>query len=304
MSDDESSSYRHHKDDCSCKKQKSCRKSSRTSDRHERHERCDRSERHERCDRSERSERHERHERCCKCEKGDKGDKGDKGERGPHGPEGPKGPQGEKGEKGEKGCEGPKGPQGEKGEKGEKGCEGPRGLPCKPRCAKACIEFSEGCIQGCDAHKIYKVANLFVVIVYGFAEGRPKSFRICKNGLEVETCAKQFIQIDLSDYNRVKSLECPDPKIKFSPIQKYENIVIYGSNKLGELGKQLYSYTSESDSCTSKEITIPSFDTTNLTRSGDLYLYGPNAFKYISITGCNQSIFINSLLFAFSKCDA
>ena len=142
------------------------------------------------------------------------------------------------------------------------------------------------------------------MIVYGFAEGRPKPFRICKNGLEVDTCAKQFIQIDLSDYNRVKSLDCPDPKIKFGSIQKYENIIIYGSNQLGELGKQLYSYTHDSDSCSSKEMTIPSFDTTNLTRSGDLFIYGPNAFKYISITGCNQSIFINSLLFAFSKCDA
>ena len=112
----------------------------------------------------------------------------------------------------------------------------------------------------------------------------------------MDTCA--FIQLDMSDYTRVKHLCCTPPRMKLTGIQQYEKVVVYGSNTLGELGQQLYCYTNSSDSTMCKEFTIPSFDTVNLTRSGDVYTYGLSAFKYISITTCNKNIRLHSLSFS------
>ena len=86
--------------------------------------------------------------------------------------------------------------------------------------------------------------------------------------------------------------------MKISGIQKHEKVTIYGSNTLGERGQHLYCYTNTSESTMCKELTIPSFDTTNLTKSGDLYLYGPCAFKYISVVSCNKTVYLTSLCFS------
>ena len=240
---------------------------------------------HKKCQ-GERGPRGEKGEKGCRGEKGEKGCQGERGSRGE------KGCDGERGHRGEKGCEGERGP---KGEKGERGCRGEQGPPCKHECIKACLEFCD--TPDCDTHKVYRVDNKLNVVVYAFRESCEVPLRFCRQGIEIDSCAKEYIQIDLSDYTRIKNLHCTDPTIKISGIQKYEKFVIYGSNELGCRGKELYCYTNQHESSVCKELTIPSFDTVNLTRSGDLYLYGPNAFKYISVAAFNGTVFINNLNF-------
>lgn len=248
----------------------------------------------ERGERGERGYKGEPGRDGCKGEKGCRGEPGRDGCKGERGEPGRDGCKGERGEPGSKGCRGETGRDGCKGEKGERGCKGEKGDPCKHTCVKCCVEFCD--TQVCDTHKVYRVENKLNIVVYAFAEDCEVPLRICK-GIEINSCAKQFVQLDLSDYNRVMNLQCSDPTLKLTGVQKYEKVIIYGSNELGCRGKELYCYTNQHDSSVCKEITIPSFDTVNLTRSGDLYLYGPNPFKYISIAACNGTIFLNNLTF-------
>ena len=115
---------------------------------------------------------------------------------------------------------------------------------------------------------------------------------------------QEGVQLDLGDYNRVKTLNCSPPRMKLSCIQKHEKVTIYGSNTRGERGQQLYCYTNTSDNTMCKELTIPSFDTTNQTKSGDLYQYGTSPFKYISVVTCNKEVVLHSLMFWLYKLDA
>jgi hypothetical protein len=115
---------------------------------------------------------------------------------------------------------------------------------------------------------------------------------------------QEGVQLDLGDYNRVKTLNCPPPRMKLSCIQKHEKVTIYGSNTRGERGQQLYCYMNTSDNTMCKELTIPSFDTTNQTKSGDLYQYGTSPFKYISVVTCNKEVTLNCLMFWLYKLDA
>ena len=79
-------------------------------------------------------------------------------------------------------------------------------------------------------------------------------------------------------------------------------MVIYGSNKQGCLGQELYTYTNQNNGNVTKEITIPSYDTKNITKSGDLYLYGAVPFRYIFITSCNSTFYLTGLTFSGSEC--
>ena len=261
-------------------------------------------------------------DRCKKVVRGPRGERGLEGAKGCRGPEGPKGEKGCRGSEGAKGCRGPEGPKGErgpagsKGEKGEKGCQGERGFdgpkgcrgpegpvgpvgpagpPCTYSCTATTLDFSEACHS-----QVYTVgcgSTQFNVVAYA---GGCSPLRVGRHGIEV---THEGIQLDLSDYNRVKTLNCSPPRMKFSCIQKHEKITIYGSNTRGERGQQLYCYTNTSDSTMCKELTIPSFDTTNLTKSGDLYLYGPSAFKYITVVTCNKEVMLHSLMFWLYKLD-
>lgn len=142
--------------------------------------------------------------------------------------------------------------------------------------------------------------------MYGFKQNESAAHPLCikadsskshKNGLccvNKDSC-ETFLQIDLGDFIRIRNLSCADPKLKIGNIQKYEKIIISGSNILGSLGKELYSYTNSEDSHGFHEIIIPSFDTQNLTKTGDLYLYGSIPFRYISISACNSGVVLNSL---------
>ena len=118
---------------------------------------------------------------------------------------------------------------------------------------------------------------------------------------------EHFIQIDLGDYIRLKRLNCFDPKIKIGSIQidnNGEQFKIYGSNKLGYIGILLKTYTNtldNSDLNASKEITIPSYNTTDMSSTGDLYLYGPIPFRYISVTAGAGSVMLNSLTLYFCE---
>lgn len=221
-----------------------------------------------------------------KGERGPKGEKGEKGEKGCHGPEGPKG---------EKGCRGPEGPKGERGPEGCRGPTGPPGPPCTYSCVSANLEFSETCPEPRYVYAVGCGISQFNIVVSGTCP-----LRVDRHGLEV---THEGVQLDLSDYNRVKTLNCSPPRMKFSCIQKHEKVTIYGSNTAGERGQQLYCYTNTSDNTMCKELTVPSFDTTNLTKSGDLYLYGPSAFKYITVTTCNKDVTLNCLMFWLYKLD-
>ena len=114
-----------------------------------------------------------------------------------------------------------------------------------------------------------------------------------------------FAQIDLGDYIRVRTSKCANPTIKIGSIQLGENFTIYGSNTLGQRGSQLYTYTntiSNADANASKEIIIPSYNMTDLTNTGDIYLYGAVPFRFISIGTTNGNITFNLISFSLCSC--
>jgi hypothetical protein len=107
-----------------------------------------------------------------------------------------------------------------------------------------------------------------------------------------------FAQIDLGDFIRAKTLKCADPTIKIGSIQVEEGFQIYGSNVLGQIGQLLYTYintNSDTNSNASREFVIPSYNTTDLTSSGDLFKYGTLPFRYISVTAIHGNVTLNLL---------
>ena len=166
-------------------------------------------------------------------------------------------------------------------------------------CKKYVVDFSRLC--NIDDIKIINIVSNTIIVVNGYTFNTDSnqecsmikhSLKLHKYGL---VCSNTHtLQIDLGDFIRVKSMKCLDPKIKIGRIDKYEKVIVWGSNIAGSLGKEIYSYIN--NSCDQEiEITIPSFDTTNLTKTGDIYIYGSLPFRYISITSCNCSITLNSL---------
>jgi hypothetical protein len=120
---------------------------------------------------------------------------------------------------------------------------------------------------------------------------------------EIDTL--HFAQIDLGDFIRAKNLKCADPTIKIGSIQVDEGFAIYGSNTLGQKGVLLYTYTNTIDNTdinASKEIIIPSYNTSNLTSSGDLYKYGSIPFRYISVTALVSNVTLNLLTLYLCEC--
>jgi hypothetical protein len=105
-----------------------------------------------------------------------------------------------------------------------------------------------------------------------------------------------FAQIDLGDFLRIKTLKCTDPTIKVGSIQVGEGFQIYGSNVLGQIGQLLYSYiNTNSNTTASQEFVIPSYNTTDVTSSGDLFKYGTLPFRYISVTAITGNVTLNLL---------
>jgi len=166
-------------------------------------------------------------------------------------------------------------------------------------CKKYVIDYSRVCNTD-DVKIITIVSNtIFVVNGYMLNTGSNQECSMLKHSIKMNDCGlvcsnTHTVQIDLGDYIRVKSMKCLDPKITISGIEKYEKVIVWGSNILGSLGKEIYSYTN-TNSNKEHEITIPSFDTTNLTKTGDIYIHGSLPFRYISITSCNCSITLHSI---------
>ena len=96
-----------------------------------------------------------------------------------------------------------------------------------------------------------------------------------------------------------------NPTIKIGSIQLGEDFIIYGSNTLGLKGTQLYTYkntTDNTDANSSKVIVIPSYNMTDLSKTGDIYLYGSIPFRYISIGTSNGNITFNVITFNLCSC--
>lgn len=257
------------------------------------------------------------------------------GRDGLNGRDGWDGKNGERGEKGEKGERGERGERGEKGERGERGEKGERGEDgkiilqdcCPKKICKSCnksedcssfvIDFLSKKMQ-CGQQEcklIYKIANVSVIILYGFILDECRECSPCplflrnsscknyKNGLGCyDDCKNEInnrhcIQMDLGDYIRSKQWKCPPPIIHISGLKQFEQILIFGSNTYGELGILIYTYTN--DSCENKmhEMSMPSFNTSNTTRTGDLYKFGTLPFRFISISCSNETIVLHSLTF-------
>jgi hypothetical protein len=205
---------------------------------------------------------------------------------------------------------------GPRGPKGDDGCVGPTG-PCGPgyecKCYDYLVDFSKHCVKY-NSSVIYKVCDKFILMVYSFAINdckscetrlavRTDSRHSCDNGIGLgcrDSCneSKHFIQMDLGDYIRIKNLKCADPKMRIGG--RCEKFCIHGSNKLGELGQQLYSYKSrERDRSSINDwFVIPSFNTTDLSECGDLKHYGVIPFRYISVISCGTEVVLNSLCFS------
>jgi len=84
-----------------------------------------------------------------------------------------------------------------------------------------------------------------------------------------------------------------------------EGFQIYGSNTLGPLGTPLYSYINTVDDTlanVSRTVVIPSYNTTNLTSTGDIYLYGAVPFRYISVTAISGDVTLNLLTLNLCSC--
>jgi hypothetical protein len=208
---------------------------------------------------------------------------------------------------------------------GATGAIGPQGVP--GICDCSCVEYVNtfitkdlsGGAQG--PILIYNIPNVINFVIYGFDTlGVPSNLYIrtgnskaYENGIgfvkdlmndnEIDTL--HFAQIDLGDFIRKKSLKCSDPKIKIGSIQLGEGFSIFGSNTLGQIGTLLYSYTNTIDTTdinASKEIIIPSYNTTNLTSSGDIYKYGSVPFRYISVTAVGGNVTLNLLSLYLCSC--
>jgi hypothetical protein len=173
-----------------------------------------------------------------------------------------------------------------------------------------------GGVQGTKI--VYNINNVLNFIVYGYdSSGNPRNLYVKtgnplngENGIgfvgndnEIDT--NNFAQIDLGDFNRIKNLKCADPTIKIGSIQLNEGFSVYGSNQLGVMGTQLYTYTSTLLSPAindSKEIIIPSYNTTDKTSTGDLFKYGTIPFRYISIKAISGDVTLNLLTLAICGC--
>jgi len=178
-------------------------------------------------------------------------------------------------------------------------------------CVEYVVDFSKPCssLFKHNTKLIYRVDDKFLLMIYGFANTecsscetriciKTDSKNACDNGVgltckDSHGCSKHFIQIDMGDYIRIKNLKCGNPKMKVGGFR--ENFCVYGSNKLGVLGQQLY--TNKDKKCHNEGFVIPSFNTNDNSECGDLWHYGVLPFRYISISACGTNIVLNSLYF-------
>jgi hypothetical protein len=183
----------------------------------------------------------------------------------------------------------------------------------KCTCIKYCSNF---CINYCNGSHgtkiIYNIPEILNYIIYGFdlSNNRINLYINSNDGIGFSTDIKHqinntgYVQIDLGDFIRIKSLKCDVPKIKITNILLNTVLQIYGSNIQGIIGNLLYSYTNKINNCednTIQEIIIPSYNTLDSSCNGDLYRYGTIPYRYISITTITGSVLLNSLTLFYNK---
>ena len=259
----------------------------------------------------------------CKGNKGSDGERGCTGSTGSTGPSGKGGSEGPTGPSGKGGSEGPTGPSGKGGVNGSNGPTGPTG----PVAACVCTQYANTFITPNltpgpqDVKVVYNIPQQCNFVVYGFNSlnvpsnlyirtGKTPSYEngiglVVDSGLDNEIDLLHYIQLDLGDFNRVKNNKCADPTFKIGSIQVGEGFIVYGSNILGQKGTVLYNYTNSidnTDANAAKQIVIPSYNTTNLTSTGDLYLYGAIPFRYISVTATTGNVILNLLTLNLCSC--
>jgi hypothetical protein len=268
---------------------------------------------------------------------GKTGEMGYTGPTGPNGFTGSPGPTGSTGQDGSIGIPGPTGQPGNNGtgstgptgSHGQDGSTGPTGPPGVYDCS--CIQYVNtfitkdisGGLNGGpqDVKLIYQIPNLCSFVVHGFdISNNPRNLYVrtgespsYENGIgfisdtfgnDNEIDKIHYTQLDLGDYQRIKNIKCKDPTINIGSIQRNEGYQIYGSNNLGTIGTLLYSYTNTSSdpSFCQQQIVIPSYNTTNLTKTGDIYLYGAVPFRYISIKATTGNVILNLLTLSLCSC--
>jgi hypothetical protein len=106
-----------------------------------------------------------------------------------------------------------------------------------------------------------------------------------------------YIQFDLADIIRLKSLKCGDPLIKLGSVQTNEGFEILGSNRLGEAGIPLLCFVNNGTTNTFT-IPIPSFESDNV----NLIKYGMVPYRYISVRALAGDIVVNDIIFPFCTC--
>ena len=116
-------------------------------------------------------------------------------------------------------------------------------------CKKHVIDYSRVC--NTEDVKIITIVSNTIFVVHGYIlnTGSNQECPMIKHSLKMNDCGlvcsnTHTVQIDLGDYIRVKSMKCLDPKITIGGIEKYEKVIVWGSNILGTLGKEIYSYSS------------------------------------------------------------
>jgi hypothetical protein len=168
---------------------------------------------------------------------------------------------------------------------------------------------------------IYTLPNAIHFMVYGFdLLGVPSNLFLragktpdYENGIgfatdilnDNEIDSQHFAQLDLGDFIRVKKLKCADPLLKIGSIQVGEGFAIFGSNTLGQKGTLLYSYTNlvdNTDAHASQQFILPSYNTTDLSPTGDLAKYGTVPFRYISVTAVGGNVTLNILTLTLCQC--
>lgn len=108
-----------------------------------------------------------------------------------------------------------------------------------------------------------------------------------------------FIQFDLADIIRLKSLKCEEPKITLT-IQANSCFEILGSSILSSPGIQLYTCSNNGSTQIELTIVIPSYSD----EFPQLSLYGMVPYRYISVRALNGLVIVSKISFSYLKCSS
>ena len=144
---------------------------------------------------------------------------------------------------------------------------------------------------------VFSAENVANVVVRGFRRTDQAMLAVKTSGGADENgvCSESsddnlFIQLDLGDVLRCRTLRCAAPALRIGGIKaKGGTCKIYGSSAKGVQGSLLLECTNQASTVGVVDIPVPSYDTTNKTVSGDLCKYGVCPFQFISVSGGGDS---------------